>query len=188
MKQSGSRVMTEGSTSSGGRTRIPTAIWRRRDPNAEETLMFWRSINNKQDGKGGEKTGPPRRCSKKRETSWEDEDADGESSPKRSLTTSSDARHRGRHAERTVCTPSQSRSVRQSGAVFELVKKQTEWRVVDRRDEENGLLLEGRTVLVFNGGDRKDPANRAPSMPPHNHEDGDTRHSQEDAAVVLLEC
>ena len=74
-----------------------------------------------------------------------------------------------------------------SGAVFERVKKQMEWRVVDRRDEENGLLLEGRTVLVFNGGDRKDPANRAPSMPPHHHEDGDTRYTHDDA-VALLEC
>ena len=29
-------------------------------------------------------------------------------------------------------------------------------------DEENNWLLEGRTVLIFKGGDRKDPANYRP--------------------------
>ena len=47
-------------------------------------------------------------------------------------------------------------------AVFELVKKMVEWRVIDRCDEENNWLLEGRTVLIFKGGDRKDPANYRP--------------------------
>ena len=47
-------------------------------------------------------------------------------------------------------------------AVFELVKKMVEWRLTDRWDEKNSWLLEGRTVLIFKGGDRKDPANYRP--------------------------
>ena len=37
-----------------------------------------------------------------------------------------------------------------------------EWKVQDRWDEENNWLLEGRTVLIIKGGDRKDPANYRP--------------------------
>ena len=47
-------------------------------------------------------------------------------------------------------------------AVFELVKRMVEWKVTDRWDKENNWLLEGRTVLIFKGGDRKDPANYRP--------------------------
>ena len=47
-------------------------------------------------------------------------------------------------------------------AVFGLVKKMVEWKVTDRWDEENNWLLEGRTVLIFKGGDRKDQANYRP--------------------------
>ena len=47
-------------------------------------------------------------------------------------------------------------------AVFELVKRMMEWKVADNWDEENSWLLEGRTVLVFKGGDPKDPANYRP--------------------------
>ena len=47
-------------------------------------------------------------------------------------------------------------------AVFELVKKMVEWKITDRWDEENNWLLEGRTVLIYKGGDRKDPANYRP--------------------------
>ena len=47
-------------------------------------------------------------------------------------------------------------------AVFELVKRIVEWKVTDIWDEENNWLLEGRTVLIFKGGDRKDPANYRP--------------------------
>ena len=47
-------------------------------------------------------------------------------------------------------------------AVFALVKRMVEWKVTDRWGEENNWLLEGRTVLIFKGGDRKDPANYRP--------------------------
>ena len=47
-------------------------------------------------------------------------------------------------------------------AVFRLVKRIVDWRVSDRWDEENNWLLEGRTVLIYKGGDRKDPANYRP--------------------------
>ena len=47
-------------------------------------------------------------------------------------------------------------------AVFQLVKRLMEWRVIDNWDDENNWLLEGRTVLIYKGGDRKDPANYRP--------------------------
>ena len=47
-------------------------------------------------------------------------------------------------------------------AVFQLVKSMVKWKVKDKLDEENNWLLEGRTVLIYKGGDRKDPANYRP--------------------------
>ena len=47
-------------------------------------------------------------------------------------------------------------------AVYQLVKEMVEWKVQDKWDDENNWLLEGRTVLIFKGGDRKDPANYRP--------------------------
>ena len=47
-------------------------------------------------------------------------------------------------------------------AVYQLVKRLMEWRVIDNWDKENSWLLEGGTVLVFKCGDRKDPANCRP--------------------------
>ena len=45
--------------------------------------------------------------------------------------------------------------------MFKLVKM-VEWKLTDRRVKDNSWLLEGRTVLIFNGGDRKGPANYRP--------------------------
>ena len=42
------------------------------------------------------------------------------------------------------------------------MKRLVEWRVTDNWEDENSWLLEGRTVLIFKGGDRKDPANYRP--------------------------
>ena len=47
-------------------------------------------------------------------------------------------------------------------AVFQLVKSMVEWKVHNRWDDENNWLLEGGTVLIYKGGDRKDPANYRP--------------------------
>ena len=43
--------------------------------------------------------------------------------------------------------------------VYELVKMVVEWNITDRWDDENNWLLEGRTVLIFDSGDRQDPTN-----------------------------
>ena len=47
-------------------------------------------------------------------------------------------------------------------AVFGLVKTIVEWKVTDKWEEENNRLLDGRTVLIFKGGDRKNPADYRP--------------------------
>ena len=46
--------------------------------------------------------------------------------------------------------------------MYQLVKKMVEWRVADKWDDANNWLLEGRTVLIFKCGDRKDPGNYRP--------------------------
>ena len=88
--------------------------------------------------------------------------ADGKSSPKMNVMTSSNARPRGRRAVDTVYSFPNKKCPSNKKAVFELVKKMVEWKLTDGWDEENNWLLEGRTVLIYKGGDRKDPANFRP--------------------------
>ena len=47
-------------------------------------------------------------------------------------------------------------------SVFELVRKVLAWKVTENWDEKNNWLVEGRTLLTYKGGDRKDPANYRP--------------------------
>ena len=47
-------------------------------------------------------------------------------------------------------------------AVFQPTKEMVEWKLAGRWNEENNWLLEGRTMLIFKGGDKKDHSNRSP--------------------------
>ena len=135
-------------------------------PNAEETLRFWQSINNKEVDEG-------RR---------EDE------SIQEVLGNVRDELQNGRcrwfafteeFEEVLQCTaPWKACGVDSvysfpikkcppiKKAVYQLVKKMVEWRQEERWDEENNWLLEGRTVLIFNGGDLGDPENTPHHMHP----------------------
>ena len=42
------------------------------------------------------------------------------------------------------------------------MRRMAEWKVTERMDEETNWLLGGRTVLIYKGGDRKDPSNFRP--------------------------
>ena len=74
---------------------------------------------------------------------------------------SSGVPHLGRHAGWTAFIHFRSKMSPIKKAVYELVKL-LEWRVADEWNPENNWLLEGRTVLIYKGGDRKDPANYRP--------------------------
>ena len=60
-----------------------------------------------------------------------------------------------------VLLPNQEVSAHQETSV-PTGEKLVEWKVTDVWDEENNRLFEGRTVLIYKGGDRKDPANYRP--------------------------
>ena len=132
-------------------------------PDPEETLLFWREINNKDVSDG-----------------WRDDESIQQ--------VLSDVRERlgGRRCRWKDFTEAEFDEVLRCTAswkacgvdsvysfpikkcppikkmVFQLVKRLVEWKIADRWDEENNWLLEGRTVLIFKGGDRKDPANYRP--------------------------
>ena len=132
-------------------------------PDSEETLAFWRAINNKEVSEG-----------------WRDNRSVWEGHKR----VSAETRRRtcrwykfteAEFEEVLRCTaPWKACGVDSvysfpikecppiKKAVFELVKSMVEWKLTDRWDEENNWLLEGRTVLIYKGGERKDPANYHP--------------------------
>ena len=132
-------------------------------PDVEETLGFWRTINNKEVSEG-----------------WRSDEAI------RDVLQGVRDKFQGRRCRWGEFTEEEFEEVLQCTApwkacgvdsvysfpikkcppiknvVFRLVKRIVEFKVSDRWDEENNWLLEGRTVLIFKGGDRKDPANYRP--------------------------
>ena len=133
-------------------------------PDSEETLMFWRSINNKdvseawfEDESIQEVLGEERaklhgrgRCPWGPFTEAEFDEVLKCTAPWKACGVDSVYSFPIKK-----CPPIKK-------AVFELVKKLLEWKVTDMWNEENSWLLEGRTVLIYKGGDRKDPANYRP--------------------------
>ena len=132
-------------------------------PGEEETLVFWRSINNREVSDGWRKDESiqvalrevreyfqGRRCRWEEFTEEEFDDV---------LRFTALWKACGVDSVDSFpikkCPPIRK-------AVYELVKKMVEWKVTDKWDEDNNWLLEGRTVLIFKGGDRKDPANYRP--------------------------
>lgn len=73
-------------------------------------------------------------------------------------------------------------------AVFELVKKTLEWRVVDEWDDKNNWLFEGRTVLIYKGGDKESSLLPPDHLPPHHHQDDHPCHTQEAEEMAVLQC
>ena len=133
-------------------------------PDADETLEFWRRINNKEVSEGwnedmdirevlGEtrrRIESGRRCRWVEFTKEEFDEVLRCTAPWKACGVDSVYSFPIKR-----CPPIKK-------AVYELVKSLVEWKVTDRWDEENNWLLEGRTVLIFKGGDQKDPANYRP--------------------------
>ena len=132
-------------------------------PDPEETLTFWRNINNKEVSDGwredaalqevlrevrGKLQG--RRCMWDAFTEEEFEDVLRCTAPWKACGVDSVYSFPIKK-----CPPIKK-------AVFELVKRMVEWKVYDSCDEGNYWLPEGMTVLIFKGGDRKDPSNYRP--------------------------
>ena len=132
-------------------------------PDTNETLLFWRSINNKAVSEGWREDRSiqealrdvreklqGRRCRWEKFTEAEFDEVLRCTAPWKACGVDSVYSFLIKK-----CPPIRK-------AVFELVKKMVEWKLTDRWDEKNSWLLEGRTVLIFKGGDRMDPANYRP--------------------------
>ena len=147
-------------------------------PDAEETLAFWRSINNKEVSEGWRNDGDIRGALgevkwmvRRRICRWfafTEEEFDEVlrcTAPWKACGVDS------------VYSLPIKRCPAIKKAVYQLVKQIVEWKVQDNWDEENNWLLEGRTVLIFKGGDRKDSCELPPyNLPPNHHRDGDPPH------------
>ena len=132
-------------------------------PDAKETLTFWRAINNKEATEGW-----------KEDRSIRESFAEVKWKTKRSIcrwfkfteeefeeVLRCTAPWKACGVDSVYSYPiKKCPAIRK--AVYQLVKSMVEWKVHDHWDEENNWLLEGRTVLIFKGGDRKDPANYRP--------------------------
>ena len=132
-------------------------------PDAETTLEFWRRINNKEVGEGWrddesiqEVLQEMRETLQRRRCRW---DSFTEEEFEEVLPCTAPWKACGEDSVNSFpiekCPPIRK-------AVYQLVKKMVEWSVGNEWDEENKRLLEGRTVPIFQGGDRKDPANYRP--------------------------
>ena len=129
-------------------------------PGAEETLEFWKSVNNKEVSAGrkedrsirevlyetGKWTEKGRQCRWFEFTETEFEEVLMCTAPWKACGVDS------------VYSFPVKKCPAIKKAVYQLVKKMVEWKVHDRWDDANNWLLEGRTVLIFKGGDQKDPA------------------------------
>ena len=131
-------------------------------PGLEETLMFWRNINNKESSDGWREEvsiqevlrevgdSLQRRCRWGDFTEEEFEEVLRCTAPWKACGVD------------RVYSFLIKKSTPIKKAVYTLVKKMVEWKVTDRWDEENNWLLEGLTVLIYKGGDRKDQADYHP--------------------------
>ena len=137
-------------------------------PEAEETLEFWRKLNNKEASEGWKQDDAVKqvldevrgklggvRCRWKEFSEEEFDDVLRCTAPWKACGVDS------------VYSFPIKKCPRIKETVFGLVKKLVEWNVCDRWDDENNWLLEGRTVLIFKGEDRKDQANypQSPASP-----------------------
>ena len=134
-------------------------------PEAEETLMFWRSINNKEASEGWREDRSIREVftevrmllRKRRGCRWfEFTEAEFEEVLRCTAPWKACGVDSVYSFPIKKCPPIRK-------AVFELVKKVVEWKVNDRWDDENNWLLEGRTVLIFKGETGKTLLTTGPS-------------------------
>ena len=133
-------------------------------PEAEKTLEFWRGINNKEVSTGWKEDGDirevlfetRRRIERGRQCRWF-EFTETEFEEVLRCT----AHWKACGVDSVYSFPVKKCPAIKK-AVYQLVKGMVEWKVQDRWDDANNWLLEGRTVLIFKGGDRKDPANYRP--------------------------
>ena len=155
-------------------------------PGTEETLEFWKGINNKEVSAGW-KTGTSVESSTKRGKGQREEgSADGSSSQKPSSKRSSDALPRGRHVVLTACIPSRSKVPNHQKSSVSIGKE-------DGRMEDNGPMGRCEQLTV---GRQDDPdlqrrrQERPGKLPPHHlpsdhHQDDHACHPQADAAISV---